>query len=212
MDMKYRSSDLNSRIFLLTKIIDILDRQSSPISAKDIQISLSKLEISVTKKIVNSILFSEGKRYVDHDRKTYSYSLKKMSEDDVRVPLLTDSSDFDKEKSTYNEVAQEKLTVYLSNRSYVFLTKKMPSSHLFSIREIGSKVSIYVNEAHPFYQKHSTMFNGKESQERIMFEEILISLSEVYVNSPEGIQRDRVDDFNHALSRALKAIASEGIS
>lgn len=206
----YRIDDIDTRLSLLVKIVDIFKRINTPLSAKEVQTELAKNKISVTKKTINSILFSEGKRYVSYNRDTYLYSLIEISAKDVRVSPLESVADC----SADAELTASELTssIYICNRSYSVFLKSFGSLQLFSITENGSKVKVFLNKEHPFISNYAYLFESKVNEEKSLFEDFLISLVNLNLNTPTGALRERVDDYLYSFSKELKKIISEKAS
>lgn len=201
----YRVSELETRLGLLVKIIEIFNQSKTELTAKDVQMQLAKQNISVAKKVINSILFSEGKRYVSYKREVYKYSLVEFDPKDVRV----DSLEIDYKTNGGTSAEDFIPSVYICNRSYSFSYKAFSSLQLFSVSEHGAKITVYINEEHPFIQKHANEFKKEGSKEKVVFEDYLIGLVNLSLNTPSGALRERVDDYLYSLSKELRDITIE---
>lgn len=203
-----RVKDLHARLALLNEIISVVESAAEPMSAREIQEQLIRINVNAPKKIINSILFSEGSRYVVYDKKTFKYSLREYKENDVKLngefkfkvqPLALAPENVNRETPGTK--------IFIRNREYELTFRPIANRSLFSVVERGAKALLEVNSSHPLYKKYRGQLEA--TSENTFFKELLIALANQQLACPNGKLRDRVEEFTYQLSQELSQIISE---
>ncbi len=201
-----RVKDLHARLALLSEIMSVLESASIPMSAREIQEQLININVNAPKKIINSILFSEGSRYVVYDKKTFKYSLREYKANDVKL-----NSELKVQPLTLNPENANRETfstkIFIRNREYELKFRPLTNRSLFSVIERGAKALLEVNSSHPLYKKYKVQLDA--TNENTLFKELLIALANQQLGCPNGKLRDRVEEFTYQLSQELSQIISE---
>ena len=109
-------------------------------TGRDICNAINANGIQTDKNLVNSVLFSEGRRYVSYDRSNFIYCLKG---DPFSILNATEEKEDD-----YNSIAIAGSVE--SKRHYVYDNSKQDSAAFFFIETRGGQTRIVLNKDHPF--------------------------------------------------------------
>jgi hypothetical protein len=131
------------------------------LSARDISQKLASRDLKVPKHLINSVLFSEARRYVVYNRANHKYSLRQVEPSTladfsgVAIPSQNTSNcqRNNKRESQVSPREVGELTAKLldSNREYRIVPRDGLGPAFFGVNIRGSEVTIELNSKHPAY-------------------------------------------------------------
>lgn len=130
----------------MDEVLDILS-DGQPRQAIQIVELLQQRGHSIPKRLVNSVLFSEARRYVDYDHKSFLYRLHEVEEEEV--DLFTNIKIVTMQEQP--EEQQLKARFVGCNTEYVFSSSEQTDSALFDVLTKGRKTHVVLNQRHPLY-------------------------------------------------------------
>lgn len=128
------------RNLVLTEALKILS-DGTRWKSRQITAEINALGINVKKSLINSVLFSEGRRYVTYDRKSFTYRLK-----DQFIGSAT------KQVSEVNSIfyPPPRNTISIDQElQYSFETMKLDTPAFFTTEVRGGNIDITINREHP---------------------------------------------------------------
>jgi hypothetical protein len=144
----YLKEEWHVRNKVMDAILDLLsDGQEQ--TSRQILDRLEKRGFTIPKRLVNSVLFSEARRYVFYDKKTFTYRLREAesSEIDQTLSFVSVSTNGRNENGSYEIKAQ-----YIGrNDEYIFTTSKLTGPAFFEISAKSRTIEIILNENHPLF-------------------------------------------------------------
>lgn len=126
----YLKEEWHVRKIILEATLEILS-DGQNYTARQILSKLEQKNISAPKKLVNSVLFSEGRRYVTYNKSSFFYQLKSIDDSEVEYnqgvikkspPVISD-----------NGLNIVKAKYIGKNDEFVFTSKKSTSPAFFDV-------------------------------------------------------------------------------
>lgn len=201
-----RVKDFDSRLALLVEIMSVLRKAENPMSARDINAKLSAKNVNIPKKVINSILFSEGSRYISYDKKNFQYSLQESKASDVEIPSEITGGNISAEQIISGQKSHS-TKIFIQNREYDLKDRALASNTLLTLSESGAKASLNININHALYKKYKSQLTT--DNESSFFKELIIALANLQLDCSNGKLRDRAEEFTHQLSKELARVINE---
>ncbi len=195
--MTYLAAEWDIRRSILNCVLDILS-DGKPRLARQIMSDLENKGIFTPKKIVNSILFSEGRRYVSYDKLKYTYQLRLQPDDDTndysQVIINQDHQSLSKEKND-----EPKFKYIGVNNEFVFIYKKSTSSAFFEVASKSRTIEIIINEEHELFSILNEIFFPEKITEisqkcSKIIGSLLIAWAKYENELPDGIRKNRAEE------------------
>lgn len=162
------------RSYLFEEILKLLIHEEK-LSSVQIVENLRKKGIVVEKKLVNSVLFSEGRRYVYYDRTNYCYSLSDPARSPDRQKMLAITNIEHKTPNIGQEESSEKrkkakpiqndsedppkktapllASPVQQLKNYTYSSEEMDIQAFFRASTRGGSINVILNKNHPFYRR-----------------------------------------------------------
>lgn len=192
-------TEWQQRSRLLDEILDFLS-DGRTYSSREIASELRNRGFDVKKKLVNSILFSEGRRYVLYNKQDYTYCLGYV--------LLESAC---QKKSVSNETPSPDLNVTSSQkqRRYEFSSAAIDSPALFVPEIRGGLVQIVLNSTHPQFSSLMTVLTDEKSRVAShLIQRLLTAWADLEDEQPPGKRKTRIQDTRLDWGRKLRDLTS----
>ncbi len=198
----------DSRIELSSIILKILKEKKCSMMSKEIIKALKDKHIDVPKKIVNSILFSEAKRYVEYDKNTFKYTLK-----NIRDVELSISKHFKKtvvKSSEHDNAGLVSATLISSSQKFEFSQQNSTGPEFFSVKSIGATIKIIFNERHDFFYEYKKLIDNDKDRKNLKLLELLLSSWAKYEDFlPHSKRKNLLQEYRADWGRTLREMMRE---
>jgi len=206
---------------LRRSVLDLLlktlkDRR--PRSARQLVTVLESQGLRVPKRLVNSVLFSEGRRYVVYDKKSHLYTLRATGDaepsDEVRETTYAVLSTVDAQPKEPTDVSLK--AQYLGRQDHFsFHSARSTAPAFFDVVVRGAEIRLILNQEHPIYPKLYGLLGSAPApvetthvQEAELpyqtLEWLLIGWARYEYAQPEGSRRQSVELARADWGRALR--------
>ena len=135
--------------------------------ARQIMKKINTLGISVQKSLVNSVLFSEGRRYVTYDKKTYSYRLKDN--------FISSAPEGVKNSNTTVSLALANMVTIEQEMSYSFKAGDLDNSAFFVTDVKGGDMQIIRNKEHPLFSTFTNLSGDPQMGSEQLYRKLKIA-------------------------------------
>lgn len=202
-------------------VLDLLLKaleEGQPRSARQLVTVLETQGLRVPKRLVNSVLFSEGRRYVLYDKKSHMYTLRATgdgeSSDDVREATYTEPSTPLTQSDGSTDVSLK--VRYLGRQDqFSFHSARSTTPAFFDVVVRGAEIRLVLNQDHPIYSSLSGLFDPPvASVETVLDQEaeppnrtlewLLIGWARYEYEQPAGSRRRNVELARADWGRALR--------
>lgn len=127
--------------------IDVL-ADGQPRTAQQITAELQKRGLNISKRLLNSVLFSEARRYVVYDKQAYSYTLRRTAlSESVEVPI-------------HNPAPELKARYVGRNDEYTFVSGASTGPAFFETATKSRTTEIVFNKEHPLFSSFAVIFES----------------------------------------------------
>lgn len=149
----YLTEEWHARRIVMEATLKILS-DGKPHSSRHILDELIKRGITIPKRLVNSVLFSEARRYVSYDKRTFTYQLRQVERTKIdgaienlsQAPLAADNVS---NGATQSQVIRAR---YIGrNDEYVFSPTRSTGPAFFDTSAKSRTIEIRINEQHPLF-------------------------------------------------------------
>lgn len=202
-------TEWDNRRELSNILLDTLNETNKPVSAKKLVKILKKKQINVPKKLINSILFSEAKRYVNYDRETFKYTLKVVK--NTELNQIVNNTPNIKKDSNNKIVSEHSInTMISSSHRFEFSTENSTSPDFFNVKSSGSTIYIYLNNNHPFFSEMEKYLDSKKYPELCVFLELILGAWAMNEDITPNTRKQTAQDFRSDWGRVLRTIIRDG--
>jgi len=197
---RYLKDEWHVRKRVMDAILGVLsDGQSY--SSRQLLDLLATQGLTVPKKLINSILFSEAHRYILYDHKAFTYQLRECPQDQ-----FDQAAEFSLVNNDADKVSQEIRARYIGrNDEYVFVTSKLTGSAFFETSAKSRTIQVILNENHPIFPSLKVLLESnsnddlQEMNQRLMgsrklFELLLASWCKYENDQPNGPRKFKVEE------------------
>lgn len=193
-------------------ILDILQEVKKPILSKELVQILKSRQINVPKRLVNSVLFSEAKRYVRYDRKTYKYTLKYVEANELDSTLENNILNTQKNHNLDHSNFEPQVinTLISSSHRFEFSVEDSTSPEFFNVKSSGSAISINLNKSHPFFIEIEKYLDSSKYPEVSIFLELIIGSWAMNEDSIPHLRKQTAQEFRSDWGRVLRKMIREG--
>lgn len=195
----YLKEEWHVRKIILEAALDVLS-DGQNYTARQIISQLEKKNINAPKKLVNSVLFSEGRRYVNYNKSSFFYQLRSVDESEIE-------QNTDIIRNSFTEVVDNNCNTikakYIGrNDEFVFTSKKSTGSAFFDVSAKGKTIEISINESHPlFFYLNELLFSLIENENHdsnLMasktIELIMVAWAKHESEQPDGVRRNKIEE------------------
>lgn len=208
---KYLKEEWHVRKEVMEAILDILS-DGQPHSSRHILDQLEKQGFTIPKRLVNSILFSEARRYVLYDKKTFTYRLREVEPEEIDQAATSPHL-----RSKPAVRSQEIKARFIGrNDEYVFTTSKLTGPAFFETSAKSRTIQVILNENHPLFSSLDELLDpnsndsNQEMYERLvesrkLFELLLAAWSKYENTQPDGPRRFKVEEARLEWGRNARA-------
>ena len=208
----YLKEEWHVRKIVMEAILDILS-SGRPHTARQILDLLEQRGYTIPKRLVNSVLFSEARRYVFYDKKTFTYKLHCVEAneiDQVTVPAVAPAG-------TSEDKSQEIKARYIGrNDEYVFTTSKLTGPAFFETSAKSRTIQVILNENHPLFASFDIWVDSISTgdcqnmyqrliQSRKSFELLLAAWSKYENDQPDGPRKFKVEEARLEWGRNVRS-------
>lgn len=208
---KYLKEEWHVRKEVMEAILDSLS-DGQPHSSRHILDQLEKQGFTIPKRLVNSILFSEARRYVLYDKKTFTYRLREVEPEEIDQ-AATSPHLHSKPAVRSQEI---KARFIGRNDEYVFTTSKLTGPAFFETSAKSRTIQVILNENHPLFSSLDELLDpnsndsNQEMYERLvesrkLFELLLAAWSKYENTQPDGPRRFKVEEARLEWGRNARA-------
>lgn len=207
-----RHTEWQLRSKLLDHLLDILADGRSW-KSRDLVTELLGRGVQVDKKLVNSVLFSEGRRYAFYDKSTYTYTLSQAEGEDLAQRVVFhDTSHLKSNPGNSNGNASQQepqLAARVHHKPQIrHCSKSATSPAFFEVNSKGGEVEIIYNEAHLLFQhlrRDATLTrNSNDLDGHAIFEFLLTAWARMEEDQPNEKRRSKVQEVRHAWGRSVR--------
>lgn len=208
---KYLKEEWHVRKEVMEAVLDILS-DGQPHSSRHILDQLEKQGFTIPKRLVNSILFSEARRYVLYDKKTFTYRLREVEPEEIDQAVTSAHL-----RSKPAVRSQEIKARFIGrNDEYVFTTSKLTGPAFFETSAKSRTIQVILNENHPLFSSLEEVLdpNSNDSNQemyqrlvesRKLFELLLAAWSKYENTQPDGPRRFKVEEARLEWGRNARA-------
>jgi len=213
----YLTKEWHARKQVLEAALEVLS-DGQPRTSRHILDQLAKCGVTVPKRLVNSVLFSEGRRYVIYDKKAFTYRLRELPEEgiDITVEVVPNMTD------QINSRREIKARYIGRNDEYVFTSNEATSPAFFEVSARGSTIEVILNENHPLYTRLDSLLGSAPENDSAAINQQLIQAQECIKllmvawaknesEQPEGPRRFRVEETRLDWGRNARAFLINGL-
>jgi hypothetical protein len=217
---RFKLEELGIRQIVMDATLKILC-DGQPHTARDILDQLKQQGFRIPKRLVNSILFSEARRYVKYNKSNFTYQLKELEEDGPdkaleKVDVASTPVTVNIENPATNEI---KATLISRNDEYLFKSSPINGPVLFETEAISHIFEIKLNENHPLYSALSQILSLRPSDSEVddlcnqlddaqnALELLLAAWAKYEHDQPEGPRRRKVEEARIEWGRNARLLA-----
>lgn len=139
----YRVTEWHARHTIMEAVLDVLSDGKRYTSRQILQV-LQQRGVAVPKKLVNSVLFSEARRYVFWDKKTFTYQLREITPEEMDKGL----SNIVSSTAARVDDGGVKAKYIGRNDEYKFLSSSYTGPVFFEVQAIGPTIEVRINHEH----------------------------------------------------------------
>lgn len=189
-------------------------------------------------RLVNSILFSEAKRYVTYDKQSYAYSLRhadvrSTEQAEVNIdlnklsqPIKQQTTDLYEVSTTGDSHSDEKVVKarYIGrNDEYKFTTSTSTGPIFFEVATKSRTVEIALNQNHPLFARLTSLFDLPEHADNTTIRqqlqqakqtiELLFAAWAKYENElPDGQRKFRAEEARSEWGRNVRLLLMDELA
>ena len=149
----YLKEEWHARRIVMEAALEILS-DGKPHTSRHILDELIKRGLTIPKRLVNSVLFSEARRYVSYDKRTFTYQLRQVerTEIDGAVENLSQVASPADNVSNGATQSQEIRARYIGrNDEYVFSPTSSTGPAFFDTSAKSRTIEVRINEQQPLF-------------------------------------------------------------
>lgn len=204
---------------LLSAILDVF-ADGIPKTSLEIRLALENRRVQAGLSMINSVLFSEGRRYVAYDRKSFRYHLR--TSDEVRSRVHSNDVKFPEDSRGESDETPLGIQVYFAgtNQEFVFTSLRTGGPAFFEVRVKGNMIVIDLNGSHLLFDLLQQTLDSSEPathQElagqvdvaRRCVEMLIVSWARMEYQQPLGVRLNRVRDIRADWGRVVSELMSE---
>lgn len=207
----YLSEEWHVRKLVMDAVLDVLS-DGLQHSSRQILEKLEQQGLTIPKRFVNSILFSEARRYVVYDKISFTYSLREVEAGELEQVDWASLIHTNSEKGS-----QEIKARYIGrNDEYIFSASKLTGPAFFETSAKSRTIQVVLNESHPLFSNLDILIepiSNNLNQEmyqnsvksRKLLELLLASWSKYENDQPEGPRRFKVEEARLEWGRNARA-------
>ncbi|QTR45751.1 hypothetical protein J9253_17425 [Thiothrix litoralis] len=195
----YLKEEWHVRKIILEAALDVLsDGQNH--TARQIISQLEKKNINAPKKLVNSVLFSEGRRYVTYNKSSFFYQLRSVDESEIEKNIdIIKNIPIETRENSCNAIKAKYIG---KNDEFIFTSKKSTSPAFFDIFSKGRTIEVSLNENHPlFFDLNELLFFSMENKDhssnlmaRKVIDLMVASWAKYESEQPEGARKNKAEE------------------
>jgi hypothetical protein len=221
----YRLQEWHARHVVMEATLRIL-ADGKPHTSRQILDTLLEQGFTIPKRLVNSILFSEAKRYVKYDKKTFTYQLRQVEVNELDSAI--DKIDTQNTPITTTRISSEqvqgeiKATLIGKNDEYTFSVVTSTGPIFFDISVKGRRINILLNEAHPITKELDEMLHpitdlsedqlkDRAIKSQKTLELLLAAWAKYESELPTGRRKHKAEEFRADWGRNVRILADEGL-
>ncbi|OQX09697.1 MAG: hypothetical protein BWK73_22070 [Thiothrix lacustris] len=195
----YLKEEWHVRKIILEAALDVLsDGQNH--TARQIISQLEKKNINAPKNLVNSVLFSEGRRYVTYNKSSFFYQLRSVDESEIEYHKdVVKNSSVEIIDNNCNAIKAKYIG---KNDEFIFTSKKSTSPAFFDVFVKGKTIEVSLNESHPLFSNlNELLFNsiGDKSHNanlmaRRTIDLIMVAWAKHESEQPDGVRKNKAEE------------------
>lgn len=207
----YLKEEWHVRKIILEATLEILS-DGQNYTARQILSKLEQKNISAPKKLVNSVLFSEGRRYVTYNKSSFFYQLRSVDESEVEYnqDVVTKYSS----EISDNILNAVKAKYIGKNDEFIFTSRRATSPAFFDVFFKGRIIEIALNENHPLFPSLNellfTITEGENSDVKVVARRVIDLMVAAWAKheteQPEGVRRNKAEEFRIDWGRNIRNI------
>lgn len=196
----FLKEEWHTRHVVMQASLDVLS-DGQPYTSRQILDVLNKRGFSIPKRLINSVLFSEARRYVSYDRKTFTYRLREVEQAELDAAVRSFRG-----QSVPSETKHEVKARYIGrNDEYIFTASSNTGPAFFDTSAKSRTIQVRLNQDHPLFASLGPLLepiNGASCEEirqrlqqaRQMVELLLAAWAKYENDLPRGPRKFRAEE------------------
>lgn len=207
----------NTRRVVMEAALEILS-DGQPHTSRQILMAMMKRGLVVPKRLINSVLFSEARRYVSYDRKAFTYCVRQNEvelTDDVAI-------DIGIEGIPQKKNSEVKARYIGRNDEYIFLSSARTGPAFFDTSVKGRTIEVVLNRNHPLFVVLDALLDPmdgstcEETEQRLLHAqrliELLLAAWAKYENDlPDGPRKFRAEESRVEWGRHVRQLLTNDL-
>lgn len=193
------------RVRVLETALKILS-DGEPRTGRKIAAEMRQHGVNASKRLVNSILFSEGLQHVDYDKNDYTYRIKNSDNTETDNTGVDDPDFLPLRASSVRHV-----------RKCTVLREKHGSAAFFRTEVKGGRTSIFFNNDHPYSSRlfNLGVFDSNEEELEEELQEVMDCLQVLFeawadleTEQPQGRRAELLQEIRIDWGRKLRDLVN----
>lgn len=204
-----RLDEWKIRKTVLDTLLEILSDGRSW-KSRDLVTELLGRGIQVDKKLVNSILFSEGRRYVFYDKASYTYTLSHAEGEDLGQRVVFHNMDHPTRENPQADTTEKPLAARIARKQpqIQHQTRSTAGPAFFEVSSKGGSINIVYNTEHVLYQRlqndETFLSNGQGLDAEALMGFLLTAWALMEEDQPVGKRRTKVEEIRQDWGRSVR--------
>lgn len=154
----YLKEEWHARHVVMEAALEELS-DGEPHTSQQILDALIKRGLTIPKRLVNSVLFSEARRYVSYDKKTFTYRLRQIACEEIDRSVTDIDTSALQQNETLDVEGEIKARYIGRNDEYVFSSSTNTGPTFFDTSAKSCTIDIALNQNHPLYESLCTLLD-----------------------------------------------------
>lgn len=215
---RYRKEEWHARSVVMEALFEVL-ADGQPHTSRQLLEMLSKRGMTIPKQLINSLLFSEARRYVVYDKEKFTYCLRQIEASEVDGAVKNVKVPNAPKVKTEEIKAQ-----YIGgNDEYVFRSAKATGPAFFDTSAKSRTIEVILNKDHPLFASVKLLLESvegithQEMEQRLLQAQDTLKLLLVawakYENSlPDGPRKFKTEESRIEWGRYARLLLIEELA
>jgi len=193
-----------------------------PHTSQQILDALIKRGLTIPKRLVNSVLFSEARRYVSYDKKTFTYRLRQITFDEIDGAVTNIDTRALQQNEPPDVEGEIKARYIGRNDEYVFSSSTNTGPTFFDTSAKSRTIEIALNQNHPMYESLRTLLDTiddldcEQLRQRILQAqrtvEVMLAAWSRYENDlPNGPRKFKAEEMRSEWGRNARLLLMDSL-
>lgn len=154
----YLTEEWHARQVVMEAALEVLS-DGEQHTSRQILDALHKRGLTIPKRLVNSVMFSEARRYVSYDKKSFTYQLRQVAPDEIDGAITGIEPDAVQQNGHLSVEGEVKARYIGRNDEYVFSSSTNTGPTFFDTSAKSRTIDIALNQNHPLYESLCTLLD-----------------------------------------------------